>query len=87
MDATDPKMTTPDRPIESQMRYRKQRATILGKNMAYVDTEGAGDPIVFLECVVSTEIGASQSEGVVRVSWFLNSGCSYSVLCSKCKVI
>ena len=34
--------------IEPRMLYPKRFATVLGRRMAYVDTGGAGDPIVFL---------------------------------------
>tara|TARA_B100000315_G_scaffold162840_1_gene151272 strand:- start:6043 stop:6930 length:888 start_codon:yes stop_codon:yes gene_type:complete len=33
--------------INSQMKYQKQFVTIQGKTMAYVDTGGSGDPLVF----------------------------------------
>ena len=34
--------------IESTMRYQKRYISVHGKRMAYVDTEGIGDPILFL---------------------------------------
>lgn len=34
--------------IESTMRYEKRHVTVHGKRMAYVDTGGTGDPILFL---------------------------------------
>lgn len=34
--------------IESTMRYQKRRVIVHGKRMAYVDTGGSGDPILFL---------------------------------------
>lgn len=45
---TQPTMNDASRLIESRMPYSKQRATVLGKSMAYVDTGGTSDPIVFL---------------------------------------
>jgi len=33
--------------IDSKMKYEKQFVTIRGKSMAFIDTGGAGDPIVF----------------------------------------
>jgi haloalkane dehalogenase len=36
--------------ISADERYAKKRATVLGRQMAYVET-GAGDPIVFLHGV------------------------------------
>ena len=41
-------MTDPIKPIPSEMKYQKNFREVLGKNMAYVDTGGTGDPIIFL---------------------------------------
>ncbi len=41
-------MSEPIRPIPSVMKYDKNYMEVHGKNMAYVDTAGAGDPIIFL---------------------------------------